>query len=157
QIRERTGGNPFFIEEVVQSLVEAGNLEGDAGSYEMVRPVDDASVPASVQAVLSARIDRLPQRDKEVLQAAAVVGREFSESVLARVVEAEATELEKALRALVAGEFIYQQELYPEALYTFKHPLTQEVAYGSQLGKRRAAVHAAVARALAEVRSERLD
>jgi class 3 adenylate cyclase/tetratricopeptide (TPR) repeat protein len=157
QIRERTGGNPFFLEEVVQSLVEAGNLQGEAGSYELVRPVDYAAVPASVQAVLSARIDRLLQRDKEVLQTAAVVGREFSESVLARVLEADAMELEDALRALVGGEFIYQQELYPEALYSFKHPLTQEVAYGSQLGRRRAAVHAAVARALAEQRSDRLD
>ena len=157
QIRERTGGNPFFLEEVVQSLVEAGNLQGEPGSYELVRPVEDAAVPANVQAVLSARIDRLPQRAKEVLQTAAVIGKEFSEPVLASVIDGEATELADALQALVAGEFIYEQELYPEAVYAFKHPLTQEVAYGSQLGDRRAAVHAAVAQSLAEQRSERLD
>ena len=74
-----------------------------------------------------------------------------------RVVELEPAELEDALRNLVAGEFVYEQELYPEALYAFKHPLTQEVAYGSQLGERRAAVHAAVARAIAEQYPERLD
>jgi class 3 adenylate cyclase/tetratricopeptide (TPR) repeat protein len=156
-VRERTGGNPFFIEEVVQSLVEAGSLEGERGAYRLARPVEDATVPASVQAVLSARIDRLAEREKAVLQAAAVVGKEFPEPVLGRVVELQRTELEEALRSLVAGEFVYEQELYPEAVYAFKHPLTQEVTYGSQLGDRRALVHAGVARAIAEQYPERLD
>jgi class 3 adenylate cyclase/tetratricopeptide (TPR) repeat protein len=156
-VRERTGGNPFFVEEVVQALVEAGNLEGERGAYELVRPVEEAAVPASVQTVLAARIDRLAQVEKTVLQAAAVIGKEFPEPVLNRVVGIEAAELENTLRDLVAGEFVYEQELYPEALYAFKHPLTQEVAYGSQLGKRRAETHAAVARALAEQYPDRLD
>jgi class 3 adenylate cyclase len=156
-VRERTGGNPFFIEEVVQSLVEAGNLEGERGAYRLAHPVEHAAVPASVEAVLSARIDRVTQRDKAVLQAAAVIGKEFPEPVLTRVVEPDRSELEDALRELVGGEFVYEQELYPEALYAFKHPLTQEVAYGSQLGERRAAVHGAVARAIAEQYPERLD
>ncbi|MEK6327588.1 MAG: AAA family ATPase, partial [Actinomycetota bacterium] len=156
-VRERTAGNPFFIEEVVQSLVEAGNLEGERGAYRLARPVEDAAVPASVEAVLSARIDRVAQREKSVLQAAAVIGKEFPEPVLTRVVEPDPAELEEALRELVGGEFVYEQELYPEALYAFKHPLTQEVAYGSQLGDRRAAVHGAVARAIAEQYPERLD
>ena len=81
-IRDRTGGNPFFIEEVVQSLVEDGNLEGDRGSYRLVRLVEETSVPASVQTVLSARIDRLAEREKTVLQAAAVIGKEFPEPIL---------------------------------------------------------------------------
>src|SRR5206468_12706107 len=88
-VRERTGGNPFFIEEVVQSLVEAGNLEGERGAYRLSRPVTRTAVPASVQAVLSARIDRLAEREKAVLQAAAVIGKEFPEPVLARVVGLE--------------------------------------------------------------------
>jgi len=156
-IRERTGGNPFFIEEVVRSLVEDGSLEGERGDYRLARPVEGASVPASVQTVLSARIDRLAEREKRVLQAAAVIGKEVPEPVLRRVVEVEGSELEEALRNLISGEFIYEQELYPEPVYAFKHPLTQEVAYGSQLGERRAAVHAAVARAIAEHYPERLD
>ena len=156
-VRERTAGNPFFIEEVVQSLVEAGSLEGERGAYTLVRPVEEAAVPASVQAVLSARIDRLAELDKAVLQASAVIGREFSGPVLARVVELEPASLEEALRNLVAGEFVIEQELYPEAVYAFKHPLTQEVAYRSQLGERRAAIHAAVARAMAEQYPERLE
>ena len=156
-VRERTAGNPFFIEEVVRSLLEAGNLEGERGAYRLVRPVEEAAVPASVQAVLSARIDRLEAREKGVLQAAAVIGKEFSEPVLAPVTALKPSELEDALRALVTSEFIYEQELYPDAIYAFTHPLTQEVAYHSQLGERRAAIHAAVARAVIEQHPDRLD
>ncbi|MEO8093287.1 MAG: adenylate/guanylate cyclase domain-containing protein, partial [bacterium] len=133
-VRERAGGNPFFVEEVVRSLVEAGNLEGDRGAFRVARPLEQTSVPVSVQAVLGARIDRLAEREKAVLQAAAVIGKEFPEPVLARVVELEQPELEAALRNLVGAEFAFEQEIYPETLYAFTHPLTQEVAYGSQLG-----------------------
>jgi class 3 adenylate cyclase/tetratricopeptide (TPR) repeat protein len=156
-IRERTGGNPFFMEEVVQSLVERGNLEGTTGAFELVRPVDQAAVPATVHAVLAARIDRLADREKALLQLAAVIGKEFSQPVLERATELDAPELEEALRELVAGEFLYEQELYPEAIYAFKHPLTMEVAYGSQLADRRASSHAKVATAIAEHEPERLD
>jgi class 3 adenylate cyclase/tetratricopeptide (TPR) repeat protein len=156
-IRGRTRGNPFFIEELVQTLHETGSLGGERGAYRLAAPVDEAAVPVSVQAVLSARIDRLSEREKGVLQAAAVIGKEFSQPVLEGVVDLVPHELEDALRNLVAGEFVYEQELYPEALYAFKHPLTQEVAYGSQLDERRAPVHAAVARAIAAQYPERLD
>ena len=114
-------------------------------------------MPATVQAVLAARIDRLGPEEKSVLQAAAVIGKEFPEPVLRGVAELAAPRLEEALRNLVAGEFVYEQEVYPEALYAFKHPLTQEVAYGSQLSGHRMAVHAAAARAIAERYPERLD
>jgi class 3 adenylate cyclase/tetratricopeptide (TPR) repeat protein len=156
-IRGRTGGNPFFIEEVVQSLVESGTLIGRRGDYQLAKPITTAAVPASVRAVLAARIDRLPQREKAVLQAAAVIGKEFSETLLARVATAEGNGLAEALRNLVKGEFIYEHELYPEAIYAFVHPLTQEVAYGSQLGDRRAALHAAVATAITDHHPDRLD
>ena len=156
-VQERTGGNPFFVEEVVQSLVEAGSLVGERGGYRLASPVADAAVPASVQAVLAARIDRLGRREKAVLQSAAVIGREFSVPVLAQVAQSQPEELERVLGTLVAAEFVYEQEIYPETLYAFKHPLTREVAYGSQLGERRAAVHAAVAQAIIERHPERLD
>ncbi len=156
-ICDRTGGNPFFIEEVVQSLVENGTFEGERGSYRLVRLIEEAAVPASVQTVLSARIDRLQEREKRVLQAAAVIGKDFPEPILRGVVELDTGELEEALHELVASEFVYEQELYPDAVYAFKHPLTQEVAYRSQLGERRAAVHAAVARATADHYPDLLD
>ncbi len=156
-ISERTTGNPFFIEEVVRTLVESGNLEGRRGAYRLVRPVDDATVPPTVAAVLAARIDRLSEREKSLLQSAAVIGKEFSRPVLARAAELPEDELESALRALIAAEFVYEQELYPDAVYAFKHPLTQEVAYRSQLGERRAAVHRRVAEALEELYPDKLD
>jgi class 3 adenylate cyclase len=112
---ERTQGNPFFIEELVQAFVETGSLEGEPGAYRLARPVDEAAVPASVQSVLAARIDRLPRREKALLQASAVIGKEFSAPVLELVVELAAADLEETLRNLVAGEFVYEQELYPEA------------------------------------------
>jgi class 3 adenylate cyclase/tetratricopeptide (TPR) repeat protein len=156
-ISERTEGNPFFVEELVRSLVEAGSLEGEPGSYRLVATVERLAAPASVQAVLSARIDRLGAREKEVLQSAAVIGRELPGAVLERVVELDRRELEEALHGLRAREFLYEQRPHPEALYAFRHPLTQEVAYRSQLADRRATRHAQVARAIAEQYPERLD
>jgi class 3 adenylate cyclase/tetratricopeptide (TPR) repeat protein len=156
-IGERTAGNPFFIEEVVRSLVESGNLGGERGAHRLLKPVENAAVPASVLGVLAARIDRLAEREKLVLQAAAVIGKEFAGAVLSSVVDLEAATLDGALRELVAGEFIFEQELYPNAIFAFAHPLTQEVAYGSQLAERRAAMHSAVAQSLVVEHPERLD
>ena len=122
----------------MQSLVEAGSLEGERGAYRLVatgrrrRRCRRACRRSSRRASTGSR-----EREKAVLQTAAVIGKEFAEPVLARVAELEPAALEDALRALVAGEFVYEQALYPEAVYAFKHPLTQEVAYGSQLGERR--------------------
>ena len=156
-IQGRTGGNPFFVEEVVQSLIESGSLAGAKGAYRLATPVESLAVPATVQAVLAARIDRLPEREKALLQTAAVIGKTFQESVLAAVAALPAGELSDALRALGVAEFVYEQALYPEAEHAFKHPLTQEVAYHSQLADRRSRVHAAVARAIETLRAGRLD
>jgi len=157
RIRERTGGNPFFIEEIVQALVEGGGLEGTRGAYQLVKPAERLALPATVQAVLTARIDRLGEREKTVLQTAAVIGKEFAEPILQRVAGQPETELRAALQTLVRAEFLYEAALYPDAEYAFKHPLTQEVAYHSQLGDRRARVHAAVAGAIAELHAGKLD
>jgi class 3 adenylate cyclase/tetratricopeptide (TPR) repeat protein len=157
RIRERTGGNPFFIEEVVQTLAEARCLEGSKGARRLVKPIEEAAIPATVQAVLSARIDRLPERAKQVLQTASVIGRSFSEPVLNRVVDVSKTDLAEAIQFLLRAEFIYQEALYPVAEYAFKHPLTQDVAYGSLLGDRRARLHAAVAAAVEQLYAEKLD
>ena len=162
-IHARTGGNPFFTEEVVQALIESGKLQGSAGDYRLTAPLETLDVPASVHAVLAARIDRLAERDKHVLQTAAVIGKEFSEPVLTQVLgdvaprNAAAADVGAALRTLAQAEFVYEQALYPVAEYTFKHPLTQEVAYDTLLRERRARVHAAVARASAAIYAEKLD
>jgi class 3 adenylate cyclase/tetratricopeptide (TPR) repeat protein len=156
-VRERTAGNPFFVEEVVQGLVEGGSLVGTKSAYRLVRPVAELVVPRTVQAVLAARIDRLPQREKDLLQTASVIGKEFTPRLLGRVSERPDDEVATALATLVRAEFIYEDAGHPESEYSFKHPLTHEVAYRSQLGERRAATHAAVARAIAELHADRLD
>ena len=157
RIHERTGGNPFFIEEVVQSLVEGGNLEGERGGYRLTEPVEMLEIPGTVQSVLAARIDRLAEQEKQLLQRASVINKEFAEPILKRVAELPDSDLAASLSALVLAEFLLEKALYPEAEYAFKHPLTQEVAYHSQLAERRAALHAAVARAVEEIDADRLD
>jgi predicted ATPase len=138
-IERRTRGNPFFIEEMVQSLVEVGSLAGQRGAYQLHGRVEELEIPATVQSILAARIDRLADHDKHVLQTASVIGKQFSEPILRRVMRLP--DLAASLNALQRAEFIYEEALYPEAEYAFKHPLTQEVAYRSQLQERRREVH----------------
>jgi class 3 adenylate cyclase len=158
QIHERTAGNPFFIEEIVRALAESGHLEGGRGAYRLVRPFEEAGVPATVQTVLAARIDRLGPEAKRVLQAASVAGKEVAERALVIVAElADRGEGEAALRELIEAGFLFELELYPERVLAFHHPLTREVAYQSQLAEQRAATHAATARALVELNPERGD
>jgi adenylate cyclase len=148
RIHAHTGGNPFFAEEVVQTLIESGQLVGVRGAYRLQSPVERLEVPATVQALLAARIDRLPEREKRVLQCAAVIGKDFAEPLLAAVAGLPERELAEALARLRSGEFLHEKALYPIAEYSFKHPFTQAVAQDSLLGERRRALHAAVARAL---------
>jgi class 3 adenylate cyclase len=157
RIYARTGGNPFFTEEVVQTLIGSGRLEGARGAYRLTENAETLELPTTVQSVLAARIDRLSERERHVLQAAAVIGREFAEPILRAVAELPERDLAEALGALKAGEFVYEQSLYPVAEYVFKHALTQEVALGSQLEKRRQSLHAAAARALEVAHSDKLD
>ena len=147
----RTRGNPFFTEEIVQSLIEAGSLQGTRGAYRLVTSIDRLEVPATVQAVLAARIDRLPEQEKRLLQVASVIGKDFPESLLVTVADLSNDEVKASLTALDRAEFVYQQAIYPTVEYTFKHPLTQEVALGSLLRERRRTLHADVARAIEAV------
>jgi class 3 adenylate cyclase len=156
-VHQRASGNPFFVEEIVQTLVETGALQGVKGAYRLVRPAGDLTLPATVQAVLAARIDRLPEREKRLLQQASVIGKKFSERVLTRICGLGDAELQVAIRALRDSEFLYEESLFPHVEYAFKHPLTQEVADHSQLKERRAETHALVARVLEELSGDRLD
>jgi class 3 adenylate cyclase len=156
-IYTRSGGNPFFAEEIVRALIESGQLEGERGRYRLVTPIEQLAVPGSVQALLAARIDRLPEREKRVLQTAAVIGKDFRGPILEQVIELSPNELAGSLAALRNAEFVYEESLYPVAEYSFKHPLTQEVALASLLSERRRAAHAAVARATESSDADRLD
>jgi len=156
-IHERTQGNPFFIEEIVRELAESGHLEGERGAYRIVRPIEEAGVPVTVQAVLAARIDRLSPDAKQLLQVASVVGREVSGRALRITAGLEPERMDPVICELVDAGFVFEAELYPERVLAFRHPLTREVAYGTQLADRRAATHAAAAQATIELEPERHD
>jgi len=145
---ERTEGNPFFLEESVRTLVETGVVAGARGSFRLVRALDTIQVPATVQAMLAARIDRLPRPVKDLLQSAAVIGKTVLYPLLETVAGMSAVDLRRGLTQLQAAEFLYETSLFPELEYTFKHALTLEVAYQSLLRERRRVLHAAVLAAL---------
>jgi tetratricopeptide (TPR) repeat protein len=157
QMIERTQGNPFFLEESVHTLVEMGVLQGEPGAYRLAKLISHAPVPATVQAVLAARIDRLPPAAKGLLQTAAVIGTEVAVPLLQAIAELPKEALHRSLAHLQAAEFFYERALFPEAEYTFKHALTHEVAYESLLPEPRRALHAEVIQAIEGHYPDRLD
>ena len=155
-IIERTEGNPFFIEEMVQVLFEDGVLVRD-GVVSLARPLTSIEIPSTVKGILAARIDKLAPADKDLLQSLAVIGKEFPLGLLRRVVGKSNDELAPLLSNLQLAEFIYEQPAFPENEYTFKHALTQEVAYGSVLMERRKQIHEHTAAALEAMFAATLD
>jgi class 3 adenylate cyclase/DNA-binding IscR family transcriptional regulator len=152
----RTGGNPLFLEESVRTLVETGALVGARGGYRLAKPLGDIHVPATVQAILAARIDRLLPEEKQLLQCAAVVGKDVPYALLAAIAEEPEERLRTILAHLQSAEFLYETSLFPDLEYTFKHALTHEVAYGSVLHERRRVLHAKLVPAIERIWSARL-
>jgi predicted ATPase/class 3 adenylate cyclase len=152
----RTEGNPFFLEESVRTLVETGVLVGAPGAYRLAQALPTIQVPATVQAVLAARIDRLPPEEKRLLQTAAVIGTEVSLPLLQAIAELPEDALHRGLAYLQAAEFLYETRLFPEREYTFKHALTHEVAYSSLLLERRRVLHARIVEALEALAGDHL-
>jgi class 3 adenylate cyclase/tetratricopeptide (TPR) repeat protein len=152
----RTEGNPFFLEESVRTLVEAGALVGAPGAYRLATPLESMQIPATVEAVLAARLDRLPLEEKRLLQTAAVIGTEISLALLQTIADLPEETLYRGLAHLQAAEFLYETHLFPDLVYTFKHALTHEVAYGSLLQERRRTLHARLAEAIETLYRDRL-
>jgi class 3 adenylate cyclase/tetratricopeptide (TPR) repeat protein len=152
---ERTDGNPFFLEETIRALAETGILAGEPGRYRLTTSLDDIQVPATVQAILAARIDRLSPEDKRLLQSAAVIGKDVVGPVLAAIAAGRDEDLRRGLARLQAAEFLYEVRLFPEPAYTFKHALTHEVAYAALLQDRRQELHARVLTVMEELYEER--
>jgi DNA-binding winged helix-turn-helix (wHTH) protein/tetratricopeptide (TPR) repeat protein len=148
-------GNPFFLEETVRSLVEAQELAGQVGRYRLTRPVEAIHVPPTVQAILSARIDRLCPEDKRLLQVAAVVGKDAPYALLQAVAELPDDTMRRQLDSLQAAELLYETAL-PDLGYSFKHALTHDVAYGSLLRERRRELHVRIVGALERLHADRL-
>ncbi|HMH57518.1 MAG TPA: adenylate/guanylate cyclase domain-containing protein, partial [Gemmatimonadales bacterium] len=152
----RTGGNPLFLEESVRALVETNALTGARGAHRLARPLDAIDIPATVQAILASRIDRLAPGDKQLLQTASVIGTDVPFALLRVIAELAEEDLRGGLARLQAAEFLYETSLFPEPEYTFKHALIHEVAYGSLLHERRRTLHARIVGALEAVQGDRL-
>jgi class 3 adenylate cyclase/tetratricopeptide (TPR) repeat protein len=144
----RTEGNPFFLEESVRHLAETGLLAGERGHYRLTRADASWEVPANIQALLAARIDRLAPEHKRVLQCAAVIGKNVPLPLLEAIGGVPQDELQRSLSHLQGAEFLYERTLFPVREYTFKHSLTLDVAYGALLQDRRRFLHAQIVEAL---------
>src|SRR2546428_3480189 len=130
-------------------------LKGTPGAYRLIQPLPGMPVPAKVQGVLAARIDRLPPEEKRLLQTAAVVGTDVPFALLRAIADVPEAALHRGLAHLQTAEFLYETRLFPEQEYTFTHALTHEVAYGSLLLERRRVLHARLVEALEALAPER--
>ncbi len=155
-IIERTEGNPFFMEETVQVLLDEGALVRN-GTVKLTKPIGELKIPPTVQGILAARIDRLPPDHKDLLQTLAVIGTEFKLGLVRKVAAKPGMELEPMLSELQLGEFIYEQPASGDIEYIFKHALTHDVAYGSVLTERRRVLHGRIGAALESIYADSLD
>jgi class 3 adenylate cyclase/tetratricopeptide (TPR) repeat protein len=155
-IIEKTQGNPFFMEEIVRALVERGILVGN-GATRLTKPLTEIRIPPTVHGILASRIDALPASEKALLQTLAVIGKDFALNLVKHLTGSLDDRLEPMLKGLQAGEFIYEQPASREAEYTFKHALTQEVAYNSVLMERPRLLHERTGQAIETLFKERID
>jgi class 3 adenylate cyclase/tetratricopeptide (TPR) repeat protein len=149
-------GNPFFLEETVRTLVETKALDGPRGRYRLTQPLQALQVPATVQTILAARIDRLSSEDKRLLQTASVVGKDVPFALLQAVAELPDEALRRGLNHLQAAEFLYETGLFPDLEYSFKHALTHEVTYSGLLQARRRDLHARIVEAIETLHRDRM-
>src|SRR5262245_33300292 len=156
-LMERTEGNPFFLEECIRTLVETRVLVGERGACRLGKEQSVITVPVTVQAILAARIDRLSPDDKRILQCCAVIGKDVSFPLLHAVADAPEAGLRQSLAQLQTAEFLYEKSLFPALEYTFKHALTQEVAYGSLLLERRRKLHARIVQTIETLGADHLS
>ena len=156
-ILEKTEGVPFFIEELTKSLKDLKIIEREDNKYRITKEIREVSIPATVQDVIMARVDSLPEGMKGLLQTVSVVGRESGYDLIKRVTELAEQELLLRLSVLKDSELLYERGIYPQSTYIFKHALTQEVAYYSLLLKRRKEIHEDVGKAIESLYLDRLE
>ncbi len=153
---ERTEGNPFFLEESVRTLVETRALVGERGAYRLAKALPSIQVPATVQAVLAARIDRLSADEKWLLQSAAVIGKDVPFSLLKAIADEPEEVVRGRLSHLQAAEFLYETRLPPGLEFTFTHALTHDVAYETLLQQQRRTLHAKIVQVIEGLYPDRL-
>jgi class 3 adenylate cyclase/tetratricopeptide (TPR) repeat protein len=156
-ILEKTEGVPLFIEEFIRSLKDLKIIERDDNKYYLARDIQDVIIPMTIQDVIMARVDKLPEAAKVVLQTGSVVGREFSHDLIKRVTGLPEQEIMSHISVLKDSELLYERGIYPQSTYIFKHALTQEVLYSGLLLKRKRELHRAIAFAIRDLYPEKLE
>jgi class 3 adenylate cyclase/tetratricopeptide (TPR) repeat protein len=156
-ILEKTEGIPFFVEEFIKSLKDLEMIEWRDSGYYLAKDIKDVAIPSTIQDVIMARVDSLPEGAKNVLQTGSAIGREFSCELIKRVTGVPQPEITSHLSALRDSELLYERGIFPQATYIFRHSLTQEVAYDSLLQKRKQEIHERVAEAIEELYQDRID
>jgi class 3 adenylate cyclase/tetratricopeptide (TPR) repeat protein len=154
-IQNKVEGNPFYIEEVMNSLIESGTLSSDNGAWRLTRTLQEAEIPPTVQGVISARLDRLDRETKRILQEASVIGRAFLYEILKKVTETHEP-IDRFLSGLERLDLIRARSLEPELEYIFKHALTQEVVYNGLLKKERQEIHERIGLVMEHLFQDRL-
>ncbi len=154
-VNSKAEGNPFYLEELINSLIESGTLISDNGSWKLVRSLSESDIPSSLHGLISGRLDRLEKRTKRILQEASVIGRDFLYEILKRITKLE-ERIDGELIHLERLDLIRTRSLQPELEYMFKHALTQEVAYNSLLKKVRKEIHERVGQVMEQIFSDRL-
>jgi class 3 adenylate cyclase/tetratricopeptide (TPR) repeat protein len=154
-IQSKVEGNPFYLEEAINSLIESETLIGDHGSWKLTREISEAVIPSSIQGIITARLDRLERETKRILQEASVIGRAFLYEILTRITDLKDV-VDKSLSGLEKLDFIRARTLQPDLEYIFKHALTQEVAYNGLLKKERQALHDRIGLVMEQLFHDRL-
>ena len=153
----RTEGNPFFMEETVQVLLDEGALLRDGPAIKVTKSLNKLKIPPTVQGILAARIDRLPAAEKELLQTVAVIGKDFPLALVREITKKPDDEIDSMLNNLQLAEFIYEQPTVGDVQYTFKHALTHDVAYNSVLIERRKLLHERIGSAMEASFAQSID
>ncbi|GAG37965.1 unnamed protein product, partial [marine sediment metagenome] len=156
-ILEKTEGIPFFIEELIKSLKDLKIITREDNRYRITKDIKEVTIPATIQDVIMARVDSLPQEIKGLLQTVSVVGRESSYDLIKRLTGLTEQELLSHLSVLKDSELLYERGIYPQSTFIFKHALTQEIAYSSLLQKRKKEIHEGIGRAMEALYPDRLE
>jgi class 3 adenylate cyclase/tetratricopeptide (TPR) repeat protein len=156
-VLEKTEGIPFFIEEFIKSLKELGIVQKKGRRYHLAEHIQDMTIPSTIQDVIMARVDSLPERAKEVLQTGSVIGREFNYQLIKGLIDITKDELLSQLSAIKESELLYERGIYPESTYVFKHSLTCEVVYDSILTRKRLKLHEKIANAIEDLYRDSLE
>ena len=156
-ILNKTEGIPFFVEEFMKSLKDLGMIEWRDSGYYLAKDIQEVAIPSTIQEVIMARVDSLPEGAKSVLQTGSAIGREFSCELIKRVTGIPTPEMTPHLSVLRDSELLYERGIFPQATYIFRHSLTQEVAYDSLLQKKKQEIHERIGQAIEELYSDRLE